>query len=91
MFCPKARPNDGILDVIVVEGMSRIKLLLCLPTAFLGRHTRFKGVHILRCRRIEINSAVPLAVHKDGESGGIQSEISVSLEKKALKVIMPVL
>ncbi|MDO4276398.1 MAG: diacylglycerol kinase family lipid kinase [Eubacteriales bacterium] len=91
MFCPKAKPNDGILDVIVVEGMNRMKMLLCLPTALVGRHTRTKGVHILRCKRIEINSAVPLAVHKDGESGGIQSELSVSLEKKALKVIMPVL
>lgn len=87
MFCPKASSSDGILDVIVVEGMSKLKILCCLPTAFFGRHTHFKGVHILRCKSIEINSAVPLPVHKDGESGGIRSEISVSVEKKALKVI----
>ncbi len=91
MFCPKARNNDGILDVIVVEGVSRLKLLLCLPTAFFGKHTHIKGVHILRCRSIKITSAVPLAIHRDGESGGIESEFSVSLEKKALKVITPVL
>ncbi|MDC7286488.1 diacylglycerol kinase family lipid kinase [Blautia schinkii] len=91
MFCPKAKSNDGILDVIVVEGMSKAKVLCCLPTAFFGRHIHFKGVHIMRCKSIEINSAIPLAIHKDGESGGIRSEISVSVEKKALKVIMPVL
>lgn len=90
-FCPKARNNDRILDVIIVEGLSRLKILLCLPTAFFGKHTLIKGVHILRCKNIKINSAVPLAVHKDGESGGIQSEISVSFEKKSLKVITPVL
>lgn len=91
MFCPDARNNDGILDVIVIEGVSRWKLLLCLPTALFGKHTRIRGVHILRCKSIHITSAVPLAIHMDGESGGIQSEFSVSLEKKALKVITPVL
>lgn len=90
MFCPRANPADHILDVIVVEGMSRLKVLCCLPTAFFGKHTRFKGVHILRCKSIEINSAVPLAIHKDGESGGIKSELCVALEKKPLKIIMPV-
>lgn len=89
MFCPDARNNDGILDVFVVDGISRLKLLFCLPTAFFGKHTHFKGIHILRCRSIKITSAVPLPVHKDGESGGIQSEFSVSLEKKVLKVITP--
>lgn len=90
MFCPKAKSNDGILDVFVVEGISKLKLLCCLPTAFWGKHTHFKGVHILRCRSIKITSAVPLPVHKDGESGGILSEFSVSVEKAALKVIAPV-
>ena len=90
-FCPQAKPGDGILDVIVVEGISKLKLLLCLPTAFFGRHTRFKGIHILRCRRININSSVPLAVHRDGESGGIRDNFTVFLEKNTLKIIMPVL
>jgi YegS/Rv2252/BmrU family lipid kinase len=88
-FCPRAKYNDGILDVIIVEGMSRLKVLACLPTAFFGKHTHFKGIHILRCKSIEINSAVPAAVHKDGESGGIQGRIYVSLEDKPVKIILP--
>ena len=91
MFCPDAKTNDGVLDLFVAEGISRLRLLFYLPTALFGKHTHFKGIHILRCRNINITSAVPLAVHKDGESAGIQSELSVSLEKKALKVITPVL
>lgn len=50
MFCPDAKNNDGVLDVIVVEGLSKLKLLFCLPTAFWGKHTHFKGIHILRCK-----------------------------------------
>lgn len=90
-FCPAARPGDGVLDVIVVEGISKLKLLLCLPTAFFGKHTHFRGIHILRCRSINVKSAVPLAVHRDGESGGIRDNFTVFLEKTSLKIIMPVL
>ncbi len=91
MFCPDARPDDGMLDVIVAEGINRLKLLFCLPTAFFGKHTHVKGIHIFRCRSIDIHSSVPLPVHRDGESGGIQNEFFVTFEKKPLKIIMPVL
>lgn len=91
MFCPKAKPDDGVLDVIAVEGINKLKLLCCLPLAFSGHHDLFKCVHIFRCKSVKINSSVPLPIHKDGESGGIQCELFVSLEPKTLKVIMPVL
>lgn len=90
-FCPNASPEDGLLDVIVIEGISKLKMLFCLPSALWGKHTRIRGVHILQCRNVHITSAHSLPVHKDGESGGIQREFSVTIEKKPLKIIMPVL
>lgn len=90
-MCPQASPRDHVLDVIVVEHMSKLKLLFCLPTAFFGKHTIFQGVHIFRCKQAEIVSPVPLCVHKDGESGGIASEISAGIEKNSLKVVISVL
>ena len=90
-FCPAASPEDGLLDVIVIEGISKLKMLFCLPSALWGKHTRIRGVHILQCRNVHITSAHSLPVHKDGESGGIQREFSVTIEKKPLKIIMPVL
>lgn len=91
MFCPEARADDGLLDVILVEGVSRLKVLFCLPTAFFGKHTRIKGIHIYQGKNIDIHSSLPLPVHRDGESGGIQNEVSVFFEKNALKLIMPVI
>lgn len=32
-FCPDASPEDGLLDVIVIEGISKLKMLFCLPSA----------------------------------------------------------
>ena len=90
-FCPDAKPDDGLLDVIVIAGISKFKMLLCLPSALWGGHTGIKGVHIFKCRDVHIRSDHPLPVHKDGESGGIQREFSVTIEKKPIKIIMPVL
>ena len=90
-FCPDASPDDGLLDVIVIEGISKLKMLFCLPGALWGKHTHLRGVHILQCRNVHITSDHSLPVHKDGESGGIQREFSVSIEKKPLKIIMPVI
>lgn len=59
-FCPHASPSDGYLDVIVVDGLSKPKVLCCLPTAFFGKHTLFRGVHIFRCKKIDIHSDLAL-------------------------------
>lgn len=88
-FCPQARPYDGILDVIVIEKMPKLKLLLCLPTAFFGKHIHFRGVHIFRCKKVQINSALPLALHIDGEIRGIRRQLQAGLEQKPLRILMP--
>ena len=89
-FCPDARPDDGLLDVILVEGLGKLKLLFCLPTAFFGKHTKIKGIHIFTCGDIQIHSEEALPIHIDGESGGIRKDLTVSVEKKSLKIILPV-
>lgn len=51
-FCPDASPSDGYLDVIVVDSLSKPKVICCLPTAFFGKHTHFNGIHIFRCKKL---------------------------------------
>ena len=91
MFCPDARSDDQLLDVILVEGVGKLKLLCCLPTAFFGKHTGIHGIHIYQCKNIHIHSEAPLPIHIDGESGGIRKDLTVAIEKKPLKIILPVL
>ena len=86
-FCPKADPCDDYLDVTVISDMSKLKVLLLLPTAFKGWHVHFKGVHIFRCKKVKIESSVPLPVHTDGEPVFLQREMTASLEPDKIRVI----
>lgn len=86
-FCPGADCKDGFLDVIVISGLSKWKILALLPTAYKGWHTRFRGVYIYRCRKMEITSGSPLPVHTDGEPVFCQTQVSMSLETGKLRII----
>lgn len=90
-FCPNACPWDGNLDVCLIGGVNRIKFVFLLLMCLLKKHENLPGVHIFRCKSINIKSSLPLPVHTDGESGGTQSEISVKLEKEPLNVILPMI
>lgn len=86
-FCPKADPEDGILDILVISDMSRLKILGLLPTAFKGLHVHFKGVHTYTCKTADIISDIPLPVHADGEPAVTETEITFALEPQKLKLI----
>jgi YegS/Rv2252/BmrU family lipid kinase len=75
---PNAKPDDGILDCIVIPFLSRTELIRKVPTIYSGRHIEVPGVEVFRGRVIElepISSEVPFEV--DGEPLGrlpIQAE-----------------
>lgn len=86
-FCPDALPNDGYLDICLVERMPVRKILRVLPTAFPGKHTSTKEVHIYRCRKARIRTKHPMAVHTDGEAFGFHNDLTVGILENRLKFI----
>lgn len=87
-FCPDADYSDKLLDVIVVDSICKLKILLCLPTAFFGKHTNIQGIHIFQCRCIDVHSSVTLPIHIDGEATSHMDTISVSLEPAQIKMLL---
>lgn len=87
-FCPKADYGDGMLDVIVVHDISPLKILLLLPTAFLGKHTMFRGVTILRCAGCSLQTGAPVALHTDGEPVFLRRKIETGVLAEKLRVII---
>lgn len=87
-FCPDADYTDGLLDICVIGDISRLKILVMLPTGFSGNHLRFKGVKSYRAREVRIVTDVSLPVHTDGESCGYQKEIRMSCKNEQLHMLL---
>lgn len=87
MLTPKARPDDGVLDLFVCGGLTRAGLIGSIPATRTGSHTHIPGPRYLRCRTAVIRTGKPRPIHLDGESGGIGNALSVSLLPERLQVI----
>ncbi|SOC03438.1 YegS/Rv2252/BmrU family lipid kinase [Ureibacillus xyleni] len=64
---PKSKPDDGLLEVILVHNLSRIKLLLLFVTVFFGAHTRLKAVVQTSAVNVKISVKEQILCHTDGE------------------------
>lgn len=87
-FCPDADPEDDLLDIIVIADMPKLKALLLLPTAYIGLHVHFKGVHTFTCKEVRITGRKKLSLHTDGEPVTAVSRASFSLEPEKLRLIL---
>lgn len=88
MFCPKAQPDDDMLDIIVAADIPKLKVLLLLPTALKGWHVHVKGIHIFQCKKAEFLSERALPVHTDGEPVFLQRHLTTELEPSRLRLIL---
>lgn len=64
---PHAKIQDGLLDVILVEGMSRFSALKALPSLYKGTHLNHPRVQWRRGKDIKIITSDSLDVELDGE------------------------
>jgi len=89
VIAPGARLDDGLLDIVVVERAGPMEILANAPRLYVGGLENFR-----RYRRLAASSAVLSAAdsfphHRDGEPGEPASRLEVSVEPKALKVLVP--
>src|SRR5450759_104391 len=66
-IAPDAIPDDGMLDVCMIDPMSLPGAFVRLPFVIMGKHTGFKVVHMSRHRKVVVTSPVPLPGQIDGE------------------------
>jgi len=66
---PEARPDDGVLDVLVVPGVSRLTFVRVIGAYAKGRYADFpKVIRHLRGSELEIAAPEPFVVNVDGEA-----------------------
>lgn len=88
MFCPGASDTDGLLDICVAGNISKLLILLALPTAFVGKHYMFHGIDKYLATTIRIQTSAPLWVHTDGEVHIKSSDITMTCESKKLQLLI---
>ncbi|MBN1401458.1 MAG: diacylglycerol kinase family lipid kinase [Anaerolineae bacterium] len=67
LVAPNARCDDGLLDVIIVENMSKLGMFGILPRFMAGTHLSDPRVKERKARKVCIASEDLLHVHVDGE------------------------
>jgi diacylglycerol kinase (ATP) len=67
LLTPRAELGDGLLDVLVVPGMTRMDFLALLPALRSGAHVGDPDVHYFQTSRLVVESEAELSVNADGE------------------------
>jgi YegS/Rv2252/BmrU family lipid kinase len=88
LLAPDASLQDGLLDVVMVEQMPKLRFLRLLPSVFKGEHVRLPVVHVVRAAEIEISADRPFTLYADGDPVA-ELPVTVRVLPGAVRVIVP--
>jgi diacylglycerol kinase (ATP) len=86
MVAPKAKMDDGLLDVCVVGALNPFKLFCLFPTVYRGHHLTIDKVEYFQDSQLHVETERPLDVYADGEYV-CQTPVEITIERAALKVV----
>jgi diacylglycerol kinase family enzyme len=85
---PKAKMDDGLLDVCLVGDVRPLRLLRLFHTVYGGQHLKIREVEYFQAARVRVETEHPMDVYADGEYV-CRTPIEVSVQRAALRVIVP--
>jgi YegS/Rv2252/BmrU family lipid kinase len=88
MLAPDASLDDGLLDLVMVEHVSKARFLRLLPTVFKGEHVRQPAVHVQRARVVSIAADRPFTMYADGDPIA-ELPVTVRVLPSAVRVMVP--
>ena len=88
LLAPEASLEDGMLDVVIVGDVSKLRFLRLLPTVFKGTHTRQPTVQILRATEVQISADRPFTMFADGDPIA-ELPVAVGVIPSAVRVMAP--
>ncbi len=86
-IAPEAKPNDGLLDMVIFGDMSKSELLKVWPMTYKGRHVSHEKVRMLKVRKVDVQCKDTILVEADGELLG-EGPVSFSVVPSALNIIV---
>ncbi len=88
LMAPNAKINDGLMDVIVVNDISRIDLIRTFPKIYDGTYIHSPHVQYFQTDRIKFTSTQPKILSPDGEITG-KLPVEIEVIPKAISVFSP--
>lgn len=85
---PDAELDDGVLEVVTVSDVGKLRFLTSFPEVFKGTHTKRPEVGVRRGREIEISADRPFTVFADGDPIG-ELPLRVRVLPGAVRAIVP--
>lgn len=85
---PESKPDDGLLDFVMVEKISRLKILKLLPKYKAGTHLGHPAIHTWRGTGFTVHSDTPIPVTLDGECF-LSSDFKAELIPAAYRFVLP--
>ena len=89
LVVPEASVTDGKLDLLILNKISRFKLVKIFPRVYKGTHVTDPAVELLKASKVEI-AADGMPIYSDGEYVG-QAPFTATVVPGALLVIAPAL
>lgn len=87
-IAPGAQPDDGKLDVVYTEALTRLDTVAVAVRTFSGTHLRHPKVTRDVVHDVRVESDVPLGIHADGEWLG-RGQATIRIIPQALDVMIP--
>lgn len=88
-IAPGANVNDGLLDLVAVKSTGLLGLVALAPRLFLGNIDQHRQVVRMRGTAFVIERAGPGIVHTDGETHAAGAVVSVRVNPRSLRVLVP--
>ena len=89
VIAPLARPDDGLLELVVVPALSPLRMLWEAHRLFVGSVHTLRGVTMRSVRQVEIAGEALPSFHVDGEVVPVSGSLSARVRPRALRVHVP--
>ncbi len=80
LLTPEARVNDGLLDICLIQDVTRKRILSLLPKAIKGQHLKEPEVIIHQSKNILVKTAKKLPIYFDGEIPELKDPFNFTIE-----------
>ena len=87
-LAPDAVLDDGLLEIVAIEKVSKARFLANLPKVFGGTHIHLPSVRVFRAAEVLISSERPFTMYADGDPIG-ELPVRVRALRGAVTMLVP--